>query len=180
MKTNKYNATYEIRPIKVPGDDSCFYWSFLIVSDNLKKSNIKSLREKVANFIRNWSITDDLLLFGSKYKTRAQYCEEIKKDKWGGGPELQAVALLYQMAICVVNVAHKNQPDFSVNVTVHEKDDQPFQKCVYIIYDREANHYDALCLCNTNNPNEQITIFDHHDPTVKNLLLKFIRNQLNC
>jgi len=146
----------------------------------LDKNATKDLRKKVADFIlRSNDIPDDVL-FTYSGKTREKYCADIRNtNEWGGEIEIRAIGKLYDVIVCVVKVVEVNSIISAVHVTEFPENEPSFEKCVYINYVRN-NHYEPLYIRDTNNSNEETTIFNRNDRTVKKRLCEFIRKKYKC
>ncbi|CAF5165194.1 unnamed protein product, partial [Rotaria magnacalcarata] len=87
----------------------------------------------------------------------------------GGELEINAIAELYGILICVVDV---NSEKSCINVTKFPSNGASFEKCCYIILNR--CHYQPLCLCVEDNSNYEAAIFSSNDRKVEELLYEFI------
>ncbi len=145
----------------------------------MDKNATKDLRKEVADSIlRSNDIPDDVLLSYSS-KAREKYCADIRNtNEWGGEIEIRAIGKLYGVIVCVVKVVEVNSIISAVHVTEFPENESSFEKCVYIIY--VHNHYEPLYIRDTNNSNEETTIFNRNDRTVKKRLCEFIRKKYNC
>ena len=174
-------SEHEFRRKNVSGLGSCFYWSFIHVMNQLIKLYIKNLREKVADFISNMNIDNVKLLHDTDYQSRAQYCDGIRNNQWGGEPEIIALTEMFHIFIVVLNVVRDVQGKLAGNVIRYGETHQLFQTCVYIMYDKRAQHYKPLYLYKNNNPKEYRTIFHHDDyPVLDALAYDFITKQCPC
>ena len=137
----------------------------------------KNLRKQAADFIRQWKDFSDEVLFAETGQTREEYCDKIENtDAYGGEAEIRAIAEIYKIIVCVVNVNVVNGIILSVDVTEFPEDKPSFQKSCYIIL--QGEHYESLYLRNISNSNEEGTTFDRHNTSVKKLLVKFLQGKI--
>jgi len=173
--------THAFRRGVVDNDGSCLYTSFRYVNGTLTTSENKCLRALVAGYIPNkkeWH--SSVLESNTKYKTVKDYCDQIKKGNSPGGKfELQALAMIARLVICVISMTKTDQGNVNTKIFNYGKDEESFKECVYILYDEENKHYDPLYIINKEDPQEKLTIFERDDDAVSELLVKFIREELH-
>ncbi|CAF3639347.1 unnamed protein product [Adineta steineri] len=177
MTTNISETTYTLRRKEVPGDGSCLYLSFLYAMS--LTLTVQDLRNHVAAYIFDMNIDDNKLLLGTPHKNRKEYCDGIRNGDWGGEPELVALSQMYHIMIKVIMLRKDQQQNSSVDMINFGKDDKSCTKCIYIIYDEAIPHYDPLYLCNKENLQDEITIFNRDDILVDILLPDFIKSQID-
>ncbi|CAF1009851.1 unnamed protein product [Adineta steineri] len=117
VTTNISETTYTLRREKVPGDGSCLYWSFRYAM-SLLSLTVQDLRNQVADYIFNRKdIFDvDILLLPTKYKSRQQYCDGIRKHEWSGHPEFEALSQIYHIMIKVIILRKDQQQNSSIDM----------------------------------------------------------------
>jgi len=182
MKTNISNTTHEFRIGELPGDEQCLFSSAIYLFDRSETINIKSLRKKVADFIRQSKYIDDIpLLLGTDCQTREDYCHKIEEGTiLGSEEELCALADLYpNIFFCVISKANINENGFFIDINTYVKDISSYKKCIIIVYDMAANAYIPLYLYDKINQEEEKTKFKYND-IVKKLLEEFIQKTFNC
>ncbi|CAF1201775.1 unnamed protein product [Adineta steineri] len=170
---------YEFRIGELPGDDQCLYASVIFQFDRSKMINIKCLRKNVANFIRDHTHNDSIYVPSSLgYQNHEDYCREIEEGIISGSePERNGLSYLYpDILFCIISKPNKNNNTFCVGTYI--KDISSYKKCVIILYNEENYIYMPLCLYNKTTDEEEKTNFKYDD-TVKNLLRKFIQNELD-
>jgi hypothetical protein len=151
------------------------------VNRTLSTIDNKRLRSLVADYIL---IKEDLhrpvLDNNRKYKTIKDYCDQIKKGNLPGSKfELQTLAMIAHLVICVISMTKTDQGNINTKTLNFGAHVESFKECVYILYDEENKHYDPLYVINKEDPHEKLTIFEHDDDTVSELLVKFIREELH-
>jgi hypothetical protein len=202
----KCAATHEFRRGKAPGDNTCLYWSFLLVSklplmkifsedlfnkfltkglieDKSKEDLIEAINENlrivVADYILKHTEMHCMVLNSTdKYKTVQKYCSAIKEGKfWGGDPELKALSDLFKIIICIIDLTKITS--YNCLLPSYYGEDNPLAtKCVYIYYNGK-DHFDPLYMINIENSNDIETISVPNDQTVIDLLKKFIKEKCN-
>ncbi|CAF3755471.1 unnamed protein product [Rotaria sordida] len=163
-------------------DHKCLYWSTLkVFKQRLTKECNEDLRIHTANYIRNNEEIHHAILYGdTSYRTVDEYCSAIEQGTlWGGDPELQALSNIYNTIIYLISMREDNGKK-SVWSKIYGENNSLVKTFVCILYDEQQRHYDPLYVVNIENENEQETIFERNDDTVKELLTNFIREDLKC
>ncbi|CAF1426554.1 unnamed protein product [Adineta steineri] len=172
---------HEFRRGQVPVDSSSLLSSIRYVNNTNGTSNNKTLRNFVAERIfKNENLRTAILGRQTNCTTAAQYREQIKKGQLHDGAiEIKVLSNLCDLLIRVVSMK-ENHPD-STNLPYLEYGDdaKTTNKCVYILYDEEAKHYDPLYIVNKDNPDEKLTIFERDNTETSDLLRTFIQEKLH-
>jgi hypothetical protein len=182
IKTLISEATHEFRIGELPGDDKCLFSSAIHLFDRSQTINIKSLRNKVANYIReSKDINDISLIHNTNCQTREEYCRKIEQGIiWIGESERRALAHFYpNLLFCIISKMNTNMNEPLVHIDTYVKDISSYKKSIIIFYDMQANNYIPLFLYDKINQQEEDIRLKYDDAT-KELLQKFIRNTLNC
>ncbi|CAF1935513.1 unnamed protein product [Rotaria magnacalcarata] len=160
----------KIVQIPVPTDGHCLFSSLCTVLSSMGKVTVEDLRRQAADSHRKSKTINRIGLFYESNKNFEEYCCDIENtDTWGGELEINAIAELYGILICVVDV---NSEKSCINVTKFPSNGASFEKCCYIILNR--CHYQPLCLCVGDNSNYEAAIFSSNDRKVEELLYEFI------
>lgn len=181
-KDNISNETHEFRIGELPGDEQCLFASSIYSFDRFETINIKSLRKKVADFIRESKDIDDVcLISNSNCRTREDYCSKIEQGIiWSSEPERHALAHLYpNILFCIISKVNNNHNKFSIEIDQYVINKLSYTKCVIIVYNEEFNQYMPLYLYDKINHKEEKTNFKYND-TIMKLLEYFIQKTFNC
>ncbi|CAF1364223.1 unnamed protein product [Adineta steineri] len=175
-------SSHEFRRGQVPVDSSSLLSSIHYLNNTVVTSNNKKLRNFVAERIfKNKNLHAEILKRQANCTTAAQYREQIKKGQLHDGAiEIKVLSNLCDLFIRVVSMK-ENYPD-STNLPYLEYGDdaKTTKKCVYILYDEEAKHYDPLYIVNKDIEAEKLTIFERDNTeTLLDLLRTFIQEKLH-
>jgi len=166
---------------KVDDDGSNLCTAFRYVNGTLSTIDNKRLGSLMADYILNKEdLHRSVLDSNTKYKTIKDYCDQIKKGNLPGGKfELEALAMIAHLVICVVSMIKTDQGDVIIKILNYGEHEESFKECVYILYDEENKRYDPLHVTNKEDPQEKLTIFQRDDDAISELLDKFIREELH-
>jgi hypothetical protein len=106
------------------------------------------------------------------YKT--EYCDKLWIDE-----ACQALAELYGKKIALVRKDQDAKGKRVIRIDLYVRETSMEEEIVHILYDEVKNEFSPLWVAKTHNRTEKITRLPHND-AVKNLLYKFIRNDLKC
>jgi hypothetical protein len=181
-KTLVSSATHEFRTTEPPGDDYCLYAAAIHLFDRSETINVKSLRTKITNYIRESKDIDDISLINNTgCQTREEYCRKVEQGAiWFGASERHALAQFYPSSLfCIISrgAAITNEP--AVHIDIYVKDISSYKKCIIIFYDDSDKYYILLFLYDKINEQEEYIRLKYDDVT-KSLLAKFIKNTLKC
>ncbi|CAF1229715.1 unnamed protein product [Adineta steineri] len=176
VANNISKTTHALFRKTIPGDGSCLYWSFINAMS--LKSTMKNLRNLVADYILQMDIDDSKLQFGADCQNRQQYCDGIRNGAWAGEPELVALSQMYEIMIKVINWRRDQQQNVPIKPIPYGENNKLCTKCIYIIFDEASLHYEPLYLCDIENLQSGITIFNRDDTFVDDLLPDFIKSQI--
>jgi hypothetical protein len=94
--------------------------------------------------------------------------------------ECQALAELYGKKIALVRQDHDAERKLVIRIDLYVGETSMDEEIVHILYDEINKKFSPLYAAKiVDNRMERITRFPHND-AVKNLLYKFIRNDLKC
>jgi len=91
----------------------------------------------------------------------------------------QALAELYGKKIALVHQDQDTKGKRVIRINLYVGETSMDEEIVHILYDEVKNKFSPLWVAKTDNRTERITRLPHND-AVKNLLYKFIRNDLKC
>jgi ubiquitin thioesterase OTU1 len=107
----------------------------MLLDDSHRLDRAPLIRRACADHIMSHTESFNSALLGGKEPT--EYAIYIQQPSiWGGGIEMRALAEHFQVRIVGINVQSRG------GMSVFGED-QPFNKCIYVIYD--GLHYDAIC-----------------------------------
>ena len=182
MERHISNETHEFRIGELPGDEQCLFASVIHLFDRSQAINIKSLRKRVANFIRQWKNMADIRLWcNTSCKNREDYCLQIEQGTICCSEAIyHALTYLYpNILFCIISRITIDKDESQIYIDTYVKDILSYTKCIITIYDVAADSYIPLYLYNKINNEEEETSFKYND-TVKKLLKDFIQKTFNC
>lgn len=100
---------------------------------------------------------------------------------WCKDAQLQTLATLYDVIICVLSVGknQRNQTTIQVKYYGENPSSEKKKNFIYMLYEKISLKYYGLRATNQVDPTEEITQFIHND-TVKNLLGVLFREDFHC
>ncbi|CAF4008475.1 unnamed protein product [Rotaria sp. Silwood2] len=174
-------VTYNLRRQKIDENNSSLFESVRYANGNMDAIDNKRLFSLVVDYIgKNENLHYYVLERNTSCKTIKDYCIKIEKGNLQGGEaELRALSMLCRLLICIVSIKKTPEGSININFTNYGEHVKSFHECIYLLYDEENQHYDALYAVNIQNQNEKITIFKRNDEVVLKLLDKFIREEIH-
>jgi len=135
----------------VDADNSCLFSSigYLIDNKNFNETTKFHYRQLLVNYLADSKI-DDVTL-GT---TKKEYIDNIENPStWGGAIELKLFGEMFQTQIASIDVQSNRVDIFG--------EDKNYPQRIYVIYN--GVHYDPLVMAYTEEPCDDITIFESDD-----------------
>ncbi|CAF5088439.1 unnamed protein product [Rotaria sp. Silwood1] len=107
------------------------------------------------------------------------YKSRITGGLWGGEFEISTLAKMFEKLIILI-WKQKVEDELDVKISYYDTESNPLFECIYVLFDEELRHFDPLVVINKIDSKEKFKIFKRGDQTIRNLLIRFIRENFNC
>jgi len=144
----------------------------LNISDEISNDQV---HERAVNYYFNHKGRQRIVLFHIIKCTII----EINSYGWCDDAKRQALAVLYDIIICLVCQRQDDKGQSIVTIKFYGKKSSLGKKFVYMLYDETKFNFYPLHVTNKENSTDRITTFDDHD-MVKSLLHIYIKDDLKC
>ncbi|CAF3088861.1 unnamed protein product [Rotaria sp. Silwood2] len=172
-------ATHEFYRKAASRDGDCLFWSVGYLHDLLETLTTKHMRDAMVKYIsKDENLKTIAITSIDNCKDIKDYYARARSNLYGGDFEILALAKLYKKLIILISININKQDEPNVNISYYDDETSPFFECIYILYDDVLRHFDPLIVINKKNKKEEFKIFEHGDPTIRNLIIQFIREDL--
>ena len=145
------------------------------LTETEKNLNVKKIKSLLVDRMKT---QQKLEIPTVSYMATKVYQDRIKKEKLLDGQlDIRNLAYQARLWIRIVSIDENSPNHPMVNVFDYAEHDPFFEDCVYILHNKQNNHYDPLIIKNKSNSNETSKIFEYKNKIVFELLCKFIRKK---
>ena len=138
----------------VDADNSCLFSSisYLFDKSNFNENSKFISRQLLVNYLEGKKIEDVVL-----GEPKESYIEKMLNPvTWGGAIELNLFSEMYQTQIVSIDIQHNRLDIFG--------QDKPYIQRCFVLYN--GIHYDPLVMATTEDPKDDITLFDESDDNI--------------
>ncbi|CAF4839265.1 unnamed protein product [Rotaria sp. Silwood1] len=106
------------------------------------------------------------------------YKSRITGGLWGGEFEISTLAKTHEKLIILASIEYIHG-ELDWKISYYDTESNPLSECIYVLFDEKLRHFDPLVVINKIDSKEKFKIFKRGDQTIRNLLIRFIRENFN-
>ncbi|CAF1364049.1 unnamed protein product [Rotaria sp. Silwood1] len=172
-------VTHKFRREEADPDGSCLFWSVGYLVGSLKNSTVEDICKAMLNYISQDEELKSLAVASVEgCQNFEDYKSRITGGLWGGEFEISTLAKTHEKLIILASIEYIHG-ELDWKISYYDTESNPLSECIYVLFDEKLRHFDPLVVINKIDSKEKFKIFKRGDQTIRNLLIRFIRENFN-